>query len=67
MSVDSGSAASAVASRTGRYLSIRLHLMLLVGTILLPVLGLVAVLSGTMWSPRVRPLRLSGLMLPTTS
>jgi hypothetical protein len=45
MSVDSGSAASAVASRTGRYLSIRLHLMLLVGTILLPVLGLVAVLS----------------------
>src|ERR1044072_4409857 len=45
MSVDQGSVASPVASRGGRCFSIRLHLMLLAGTILLPVLGLVAVLS----------------------
>ena len=45
MSVDQASAASSVMSGTGRYFSIRLHLMLLIGAILLPVLGLVAILS----------------------
>jgi hypothetical protein len=39
------SSASPVASRTDRYFSIRLHLLLLVGTILLPVLALVAGIS----------------------
>jgi|tagenome__1003787_1003787.scaffolds.fasta_scaffold20899489_2 hypothetical protein len=45
MAVESASSSSPVASRTDRYFSIRLHLLLLVGTILLPVLALVAAIS----------------------
>lgn len=45
MSIESVSSSSPVASRVDRYFSIRLHLLLMVGTILLPVLALVAAIS----------------------